>query len=128
MGSVVKLGRLLGCPALTLYTDSNQWSIKRDEIKKIIAAHLLHKTTEQWLSVLEPADYWCADVMTWNRLLEHEGFTTLQMTQQVFRSNGTKLITTRCPIRIDGNFSTSSKGSPRLGEHNEAIFQEIAEG
>jgi CoA:oxalate CoA-transferase len=125
MGSVVKLGILLGCSQLTEYTDSTHWSIKRDEIKQILAEHLLNETTAQWLSVLEPADYWCADVMSWNRLLEHEGFTTLQMTQQVFRSNGTNLITTRCPIRIDGHYFTSPIGSPRLGEHNELISQEI---
>jgi CoA:oxalate CoA-transferase len=126
MGSVVKLGNLLACPALTLYTDSAEWSTKRDEIKQILVEHLQTATTEQWLSVLEPADYWCADVLTWSRLLEHEGFKTLQMTQQVTRSNGASLMTTRCPIRMDGHYFTSDKGSPRIGEHNTAILEEIA--
>ncbi|WP_256761882.1 CaiB/BaiF CoA-transferase family protein [Cohnella sp. WQ 127256] len=126
MGSVVELGHLLGCPEMTMYTDSSEWSTKRDEIKRILAAHLLHETTELWLSKLEPADYWCADVLSWDRLLKHEGFQTLQMTQQVTRSNGASLMTTRCPIRIDRAYMTSPKGSPRIGEHNEAILQEIA--
>jgi crotonobetainyl-CoA:carnitine CoA-transferase CaiB-like acyl-CoA transferase len=126
MGSVVKLGLLLGCRALTLYTDPSHWSTKRDEIKQHLVNHLQTETTDQWLSVLEPADYWCADVLSWNRLLDHEGFKTLQMTQQVTRSNGANLLTTRCPIRMDGHYFTSSKGSPRIGEHNEAILAEFA--
>ncbi|QGQ94716.1 CoA transferase [Paenibacillus psychroresistens] len=125
MGSVIKLGELLACPELTTYTDSKEWSTKRDEIKQILVEHLQTATTEQWLSALEPADYWCADVLTWSRLMGHEGFTTLQMTQQVTRSNGASLMTTRCPIRMDGQLFTSTKGSPRIGEHNAAILEEI---
>jgi CoA:oxalate CoA-transferase len=127
MGSVVKLGLLLNCPELNRYTDPSDWSSKRDEIKQHLVVHLQTATTEYWLSVLEPADYWCADVLNWSRLLEHEGFKTLQMTQQVTRSSGAQLITTRCPIQMDGQYFISSKGSPRIGEHNAAIIAEIAD-
>lgn len=125
MGSVVDLGKLLDCTALLTYTDPNEWATKRDEIKRILAEHLQTETTQRWLSILEPVDFWCADLMSWDTLLLHEGFHTLHMTQEVTRKNGTSLITTRCPIRIDGQIFTSTVGSPELGEDNNSIMKEL---
>ena len=44
---------------------------------------------------------------TWPRLLAHDGFAALGMTQRVSRANGAALETTRCPIRVDGGLLTS---------------------
>jgi crotonobetainyl-CoA:carnitine CoA-transferase CaiB-like acyl-CoA transferase len=38
---------------------------------------------------------------------------------------GQKIITTRCPIRIDGERLYSNKPAPKLGEHNESILREL---
>ncbi|QAT50085.1 CoA transferase [Caproiciproducens sp. NJN-50] len=118
MGSIPTLAELLKCDELKGYTDKREWSSKRDEIKMILAEHLLSGNTEEWLAVLEPADIWCSDVMDWDRLMKTEEFQTLDMTQEVVRSNGTKIETLRCPIRIDGEKYKCSKGSPRLDEHD----------
>jgi len=121
MGSVTQLGELLGCPPLLAYADPQTWSTQRDEIKTQLAQHLRARPTADWLKKLEAADYWCADVLTWPRLIEHEAFQVLQMTQTVRRPNGATLETTRCPIRIDGARLTSPRGAPKVGEHNEEI-------
>src|SRR5690606_27059577 len=68
MGSVTRLGELLDCPRLTDYTDPQTWFIQRDEIKAILASHVLLHPTQHWLDKLERADYWCADVLTWDQL------------------------------------------------------------
>lgn len=125
MGSVPRLGQLLGCPSLEAYSDPKTWFAQRDEIKALLAEHLHTQTTTHWLALLEPADYWCADVFTWPRLMEHPAFQALKMTQRVSRANGASLETTRCPIRIDGAILTSETGSPMIGEHNTAIAQEF---
>jgi CoA:oxalate CoA-transferase len=126
MGSVPRLGQLLGCSdALAPYEDPKSWFARRDEIKQILAEHLKTQTTEHWLSILEPADVWCSDVFTWPKLLQHEGFRVLDMIQQVSRSNGASLRTTRCPIRIDGEIYKSAKGAPKTGENTEAIDREF---
>ncbi len=125
MGSVPRLGQLLGCSALLEFTDAKRWFSERDEIKAILAEHLAAQSTGHWLSILEPADVWCADVLNWPRLLEHEGFKVLNMTQTVRRGNGAELVTTRCPIRIDGAILTSPTGAPKIGEHNRLIGQEF---
>jgi len=121
MMPVPPLAPLLHLPELAQYTDQQQWFDQRDEIKRLIAAQLRTQPTAYWLGMLEPADIWCADVLTWTRLLDHEGFQVLQMTQEVRRSNGASLTTTRCPIRIDGELLLSEKGSPTIGEHNAKI-------
>src|SRR5690606_16310083 len=79
MGSVVTLGELLECPELTVFTDQNTWFDQRDEIKAILAEHLKQRTTKEWLDRLEPADYWCSDVLTWDKLLAHDGFKIIEM-------------------------------------------------
>lgn len=111
------LGELIHCSELTKYTDPSL-SDKRDEIKSILSKHLITKTTSHWLSLLEPADIWCADVYTWEKLLESDGFKELDMIQKVSRDNGTQLFTTRCPITIDGERFINEKASPSLGANN----------
>lgn len=125
MTPIPRLGQLIGCDELERYADPKSWFNDRDAIKVTLAEHLRHKTTAEWLAALEPADIWCADVLTWPRLFAHEAFQALNMTQTVSRPNGASLTTTRCPIRIDGGILTSSAASPRIGEQTTAIRNEF---
>jgi crotonobetainyl-CoA:carnitine CoA-transferase CaiB-like acyl-CoA transferase len=125
MGSVPHLGTLLACPALSHFSDPESWFHQRDDIKGILAEHLATRPTQVWLDRLEPADYWCADVLDWRRLLAHEGFQVLEMLQNVSRSNGATLTTTRCPIRIDGQRLTSPKGAPQIGADTATIQRDF---
>jgi CoA:oxalate CoA-transferase len=36
-----------------------------------------------------------------------------------------KIVTTRCPIRIDGKRLFSAKRAPRVGEHNKEITRDF---
>lgn len=125
MGLIPTLGKLLKCPNLENYPLVSDAFDKRDEIKQVIAEHLKKGTTQQWLDILEPADIWCADVLTWDRLVAHAGFQALNMIQNVTMRDGYTYQTTRCPIRIDGEYLTASSGSPMLGQDNEAIWKEF---
>lgn len=131
MGSIVRLGELLECPALTTYEDPALLFDERDEIKSILVHHLRQKTTDHWLGILEPADIWCSDVLTWDRLFQHPGFTALNMVQSIIRpgegdQSPVVMRTTRCPIRIDGELLTSPQPAPRIGEHTERILEEFS--
>ena len=87
-------------------------------------AAFAQKTTTDWLSVLEPADIWCANVYDYDALLASEGYKRLAMEQWV-TSHEIKIKTTRCPVRVDGDFLVSEKGAPALGEHNAKIIEEF---
>lgn len=125
MGSIPFLGKLLNCPELEAYADGEQAFVERDAIKTVLTEHLAHETTAHWLEILEAADIWCADVLDWNRLTAHDGFKVLNMVQHVMMGDGFAYETTRCPIRIDGELLTSTKGSPKLGEHSDKILEEL---
>jgi len=53
-----------------------------EALKRIIADVLKEQTTDHWLSILEPADVWCARVLDWPELMDHAGFKVLDMLQQ----------------------------------------------
>ncbi len=125
MGSIPFLGELLGCLELTNYPEPESWFTKRDEIKNILANHLKQKETKYWLYILEPADIWCAEIMDWKTLFDKEAFKILEMIQEVNMSDGYTFKTTRCPIQVNGAWLTSEIGTPKLGEHTEAINQEF---
>lgn len=125
MGSIPHLASLLACEELNGYDDPATWFTKRDEIKAKLAKHLSSQSTQHWLDILEPADVWCSDVFTWDRLRQEEGYKVLDFEQEVVNGNGTRLQTSRCPIRIDGQIYKSPKAAPFVGKDNTQIEQEF---
>ena len=84
-----------------------------------------NKTTEAWLDILEPADILCAEVLDWEKMLQHDGFKILDMIQSIKRSDGLNLDTLRCPIRVDNKIFKSDKAAPKIGEDNKKIISEF---
>ena len=125
MMSVPTLGKLLGCDNLLAFQDSASWFTKRDEIKAELSSHLRRHTTQHWLDLLGPADVWCAEVLDWNELTTHPAYHVLDMEQTVFRTDGLAIKTTRVPMRFDGERYASAVGSPKVGEHTDAIVREF---
>ena len=126
MGCLASLGKLIGCEALIPFADERGDAFKqRDEIKSILAAHLRTRTTEHWLAVLETADYWCADVFNYAKLMAHAGYKSLGMDQIVRRANGAQVRTLRCPLRIDGERLYSDVAAPALGNAMANIEKEF---
>jgi CoA:oxalate CoA-transferase len=125
MGNILTLAGLLGCKPLEQYAQAADWFTKRDEIKSLLAAHLLTQSTEHWLGILEPADIWCARVLNYEELMQEEGYKVLEMEMVVKTSNGLSVTTTRCPLRVDGQILVSKIGAPVLGEHNSAIEKQF---
>ena len=120
------LGTLIGCKPLEAYTDPARWFTERARIKSILATHLAAQPSAHWLAILEPADIWCAEVLTWPQLLEREGFTALALTQDIHDGEHGTLRTTRCPIRIDGEVLGASRGAPALGRDTADILRRFA--
>jgi crotonobetainyl-CoA:carnitine CoA-transferase CaiB-like acyl-CoA transferase len=126
MTPVAQLGELLGAPDLHRFADRESWFVHRDEIRSILASHLRARNTRDWLDILEPADIWCAQVLSWTDLVQHDAFKTIDMVQRLSHSSGAELLTTRCPIRIDGETMTSSDPGPELGQHGASLAKEFS--
>jgi len=121
-----KIRDLLDLPGLDPYAaDPKSWFTARDAIKRIIAERLATRSTADWLAVLEPADIWCAKVLEWPELMESEGFRALDMLQTVTRDDGVSILTTRSPLRIDGQRPRTTRAAPLIGEQSASIRKEF---
>ncbi len=125
MGDLQQIGKVIGCEGLEGYLDKASWFDKKDEIVELLAGCLKKKTTEEWLSVLEPKGIWCGKVLNYRQLMEQEGFKVLEMQQKVTLPDGNTLTTTRCPIRINGEKLFSDKAAPKAGVDTELISREF---
>lgn len=130
MTDIPTLGRLLNVPELLSFDEPAGWFTHQDSLTSLIAGRLREGTTADWLAVLEPADVWCAPVLTLSELVASDGFHALSMMQTVTRgdaSDSVELTTTRSPIRLDGHVLSSARGAPRLGADTTAIRHEFLE-
>ena len=118
------LGSLLDLPALNI-SDSRESFLQRDEIKQSIAARLKDHSTEHWLKILDAADIWCAEVLDWPKLFATEAFREIDMVQKLTDGQGSEVLTTRCPVRLDRAVLKSQVLAPRVGQHTEAIQKEF---
>jgi CoA:oxalate CoA-transferase len=119
------LGKLLDLPPLQQISDPADGFRHRDEIKKIIAQRLTEHTSEHWLGILNAADIWCAEVLDWPELCSSDAFRQLAMVQTLKDERGVEILTTRLPIRLDGNLLTSERLAPKVGQHTETIQTEF---
>lgn len=123
-------------PTATGYIALEEMSLY--ELKKALEAHFSSATINevtadsiQQLLLTKPADYWCIqlrkagiaceELLNWEQLLGQEAFRDLNITQNIYRSNGARLTALSCPIRLNGYRLQSSRGAPYIGEHNGAI-------
>lgn len=128
MGSVPKLGELLGLEEIIQYDDPRSWFSEQEKILALLSEHLAQQPTAHWLSLLQPADVWCAPVLTLPELVESEGFQAIDMTQPIHRtgaSGSIDLMATRAPFRIDGRPLRSPVGAPRLGADTKRVQDEL---
>ncbi len=126
MTPIPKLGELINLDTLKQYEKPEDAFTKRDEIKKLIGDYIVKETTQHWLDILQPADIWCAEVLEWDKMMEHEGFKVIDMLQRIKRFDGLDIETLRCPIRFDDQIFKSEVAAPIIGQHTKAISEEFS--
>lgn len=118
------LADTIGCSALRDFEKSEAFS-KRDEIKTVLAAHLVNQNTDYWLDLLHDAGLWAMHVQNWEEMTNEEAYQALGMEQEIDVASGKKIITTRCPIRLDGERLLSKRPAPGVGVDTERIKAEL---
>ncbi|HXD78205.1 MAG TPA: CaiB/BaiF CoA-transferase family protein [Puia sp.] len=124
MVNIPQLAQAIASEPLMRFSQEQAFS-HRDEIKEILAAHFASQPNAWWLERLHAEDMWAMPVQDWRDLTAQEGYGVLGMEQPITTSHGKSLITTRCPIRIDGQRLYSAKPAPALGQDNERIVMEL---
>lgn len=126
MTPIGELAELLEIEELKPFADASEtWFSQRDPIKRVIAAKLSEKPTAHWLSILEPHDIWCAEVLEWKDLLGSPAFEALDMVQRVASEDSRCLDLIRSPLRMDDMRASTYRAGPKVGEHNESIQREF---
>lgn len=126
MTPISRLRDLMDLETLDPYcADPASWFTARDDIKKLIAGAITTKTVDEWMQIFEPADIWCSPVLDWDDLMESEGFNVLDLLQTVEREDNVSIMTTRSPIRVNGERPAVGRAAPRVGEHTAAIVEEF---
>lgn len=125
MGNLIKISKLIGCDISDVYTNADSSFENRDELLLLLGETFKTNTNSHWLSVLEPADIWCAAVLNYKEAVELEVFKNQQIKQQLDLGNGKTIDTTRSPIRIDGHKLYAAKAAPKIGADNEKINKEF---
>lgn len=123
MMPIARLNEALRCEELNEYEEGDTF-VKRDEIKAVIARHLLSGTTGRWLEQAHALDLWIMPVLNWNELQKTETFRLQQLTQPLAAKEG-PITTTRCPVRINGQVFLNSEPAPAIGEHVAKIRSEL---
>lgn len=119
MMDIDALARAIDCVGLLTFSKNDGFK-KRDEIKSILASHILNGTVKSWLDCLQQSGLWAMEVLDWEKMTEHDAYKCLKM-EQTIKGKEKEMITTRCPIRLNGERIFSSKPAPGLGEHNEEV-------
>jgi crotonobetainyl-CoA:carnitine CoA-transferase CaiB-like acyl-CoA transferase len=121
-----ELAEAIDCHELKQYSTADAFE-KRDAIKKIIAGHLHTKPGAYWLQQLRQRDLWAAEVLNWQQLKGHEAYRLLAM-EQVVGMNGSSIVTTRCPLKLNGKTLTSNRPAPALGVNTKEIISSLING
>jgi CoA:oxalate CoA-transferase len=98
---------------------------RRDAIRNVIAAAMPARQTADWLSILQPADIWCAQVLDWAALRSCPVWGQLQMERHL-TGQGSSMTTIRAPLRLNGRSLGSSRPALALGADTGRIRQELA--
>lgn len=123
MMDIHMLADTIGCNELRNYSIDEAFS-RRDEIKTVLATHLLKQSTDYWLGLLQDAGLWSMHVLNWEEMTNEVAYQSLGMEQKI-KVGAKEITTTRCPIRINGERLVSEKRAPGVGEHNELIKEEL---
>ena len=127
--SLQKLAELLCVEGLEhYYDDKDALLTHRDAIKTVLAKRIRTRTTSDWLSVLQPADIWCSEVLDWQDMLHSEAYRTLDFEQTIRRNANLELKALRGPVRIDRATLKSPVAAPGLGQDTQAVFDELLPG
>ena len=123
MVPLTKLAAALECQPLAGFSQAEAFS-RRDEIKQVLAGFLKQQPSKVWLERLQQHDIWSTEVLNWQQMTAQEAYQVLQM-EQTLGVDGKDIITTRCPIRINGERLFAGKRAPKLGEQTEKIKAEL---
>ena len=123
MMDIHELADAINCKDLKNFPKNDVFA-KRDEIKKLLAECFANESSSYWIGKMHESGLWAIEVFDWEQMMDHEAYRSLKM-EQVLNISDKKIMTTRCPIKINGERLYADKGAPKLGEHSKKVMEEF---
>lgn len=123
MMDIHELADAIDCAGLKNFSKDEVFA-KREEIKNLLADCLVKQTSSYWIEQMHESGLWAMEVLDWQQMMDHGAYKVLEMEQEL-NVGDEKIITTRCPIRINGKKLYVDKAAPKLGEHKQRIMAEL---
>lgn len=124
MGDLLLLGRIIDVD-LSRYSDKKTWFTGRAAIRKILRKKITTQNSDHWIKLLRENGMWCEKVLNYNDLNSKAFMDDLQLKQTVKNAAGKTMVTTRSPIKIDGDILSATKAAPKVGEDNAKIYEQF---
>jgi crotonobetainyl-CoA:carnitine CoA-transferase CaiB-like acyl-CoA transferase len=96
-----------------------------DEINDILSARFKEKTTEEWISILEPQRILCAEIKTYAEAAEDPQVLANDMVVEMTHSEAGQLRLLGTPIRLSATPSSLRISPPDLGTHTLEVVREL---
>ncbi len=96
-----------------------------NERLNLVQAGLKDKTTEEWLKIFAREGVPSAPALTRQEVITHPQVVASNIIVEHDHPFAGRLRQTRTAARFEGTPPDTSLGAPKLGEHNEAILQEL---
>ena len=95
-----------------------------DELYALLADEMPARTTDEWVSLLEPLGVPAQPVLAPDDLFDDPHLTAVGMFEEVEHPSEGELTLPRLPLSFDGGHAPAVRGAPRLGEHGEDVLRE----
>jgi crotonobetainyl-CoA:carnitine CoA-transferase CaiB-like acyl-CoA transferase len=107
------------------YVNLNRNKRSTDEINALLAERFAEKTTEEWISILEPRRVFCTEIVTYQEAAEDPQVLANDMVVEMEHPTAGTLRVLGTPIRLYGTPSTHRRPPPDLGEQTAEVLSEL---
>ena len=125
MASLKTLGRLIEEPFFADLDDETDSWTHRDEIYACVRRRLVHRTSEEWLTLFRENDIWCGPVYGYADVVEDPQIKHNGTFVEYDHPTEGRVKTPGFPIKFSKTPSAIERGAPLVGEHTREILGEI---
>ena len=124
MASLKTLGRLIEEPFFADLDDETDSWTHRDEIYACVRRRLVHRTSEEWLTLFRENDIWCGPVYGYADVVEDPQIKHNGTFVEYDHPTEGRVKTPGFPIKFSKTPSAIERGAPLVGEHTREILGE----